>query len=73
VQRDSFVEVAKAYYEAPPEFIGRQVWVRWDGRMVRLLNDRMEQIGCHARLEPGKFSRSLGVRGLHGTIKESAD
>jgi hypothetical protein len=41
--------------------------------MVRLLNDRMEQIGCHARLEPGKFSRCLGVRGLHGTIKESAD
>lgn len=73
VQRDSFVEVAKAYYEAPPEYIGRQIWVRWDGRMVRLLNDRMEQIGCHARLEPGKFSRCLGVRGLHGTIKESAD
>ena len=73
VQRDSFVEVAKAYYEAPPEFIGRQIWVRWDGRMVRLLNDRMEQIGCHTRLEPGKFSRSLGVRGLHGTVKESAN
>jgi transposase len=73
VQRDSFVEVAKAYYEAPPEFIGRQVWVRWDGRMVRLFNDSMVQIGCHARLEQGKFSRCLGVRGLHGTIKESAD
>ena len=73
VQRDSFVEVAKAYYEAPPEFIGRQVWVRWDGRMVRLLNDRMEQVACHARLEPGKFSRCLGVRGLHGSIKQSAD
>jgi transposase len=73
VQRDSFVEVDKAYYEAPPEYIGRQIWVRWDGRMVRLLNERIEQIGCHARLEPGKFSRCLGVRGLHGTIKESAD
>ena len=73
VHRDCFVEVDKAYYEAPPEFIGRQVWVRWDGRMVRLFNDRMEQVGCHARLEPGKFSRCLGVRGLHGTIKESAD
>jgi transposase len=73
VQRDSYVEVAKAYYEAPPEFIGRQVWVRWDGRMVRLLNDRMEQVGCHARLEPGKFSRCLGVRGLHGSIKQNAD
>jgi len=72
VQRDSFVEVAKAYYEAPPEFIGRQIWVRWDGRMVRLFNDRMEQIASHAQLEAGKFSRCLGVRGLHGTIKESA-
>jgi transposase len=72
VQRDSFVEVAKAYYEAPPELIGRKVWVRWDGRMVRLFNDRMEQIGAHARLEPGKFSRCLGVRGLHGSVKESA-
>jgi transposase len=73
VQRDSFVEVAKAYYEAPPEFIGRQVWVRWDGRMVRIFNDRMEQIACHTLLEPGKFSRCLGVRGLHGSIKQSAD
>ena len=73
VGRDSFVEVEKAYYEAPPEFIGRRMWVRWDGRMVRLFNDRMEQIGCHVRHEPGKFSRCLGVRGLHGTIKENAD
>ena len=72
VQRDSFVEVAKAYYEAPPEFIGRKVWVRWDGRMVRLFNDRMEQVGAHARLEPGRFSRCLGVRGLQGSVKESA-
>ncbi len=73
VHRDCFVEVDKAYYEAPPEFIGRQVWVRWDGRMVRLFNDRLEQIACHTRLEPGKFSRCLGVRGLHGSIKESTD
>ena len=72
VGRDGFVEVDKAYYEAPPEFVGRRVWVRWDGRMVRLLNDRMEQIGAHPRLEPGKFSRCLGVRGLHGSIGESA-
>ena len=72
VQRDSFVEVDKAYYEAPPEFIGRELWVRWDARMVRLFSERMEQIGCHAWHEPGKFSRCLGVRGLHGTIKESA-
>jgi hypothetical protein len=60
VQRDSFVEVAKAYYEAPPEFIGRQIWVRWDGRMVRLLNERMEQIGCHARLRQKQRAQALG-------------
>jgi hypothetical protein len=41
--------------------------------MVRLFNERMEQVACHARLEPGKFSRCLGVRGLHGSIKESTD
>ena len=73
VHRDCFVEVDKAYYEAPPEYIGRRLWVRWDGRMVRLLNERMEQVGCYVRLEPGQFSRSLGVRGLHGSIRESAD
>jgi hypothetical protein len=64
------VEVEKAYYEAPPEFLGRQVWVRWDGRMVRLFNDRVEQVGAHPKHEPGKFSRCLGVRGLHGSIQE---
>jgi hypothetical protein len=34
VSRDGFVEVQKAYYEAPPEYIGQQIWVRWDGRSV---------------------------------------
>jgi hypothetical protein len=26
----------KTFYEAPPEYIGRRVWVRWDGRVVRI-------------------------------------
>ena len=73
VGRDSFVEVAKAYYEAPPEFIGRKVWVRWDGRCVRIFNERMEQVALHTRLEPGRFSRSLGAGGwstpVRGTCK----
>ena len=61
VSRDSFVEVQRAFYEAPPEYIGRQVWVRWDSRCVRIFNDRMEQVQIHTRLEAGKFSRILGV------------
>jgi hypothetical protein len=56
VGRDSFVEVAKAYYAAPPEFIGRKVWVRRDARCVRIFNERMEQVTLHTRLEPGRFS-----------------
>lgn len=63
VGRDSFVEVAKAFYETPPEYIGHRVWVRWDGRVVRILNERLEQVQMHTRLEPGKFSRSLGTGG----------
>ena len=71
VQRDGFVEVAKSWYEAPVEYIGREVWVRWDGRTVRLLNDRMEQIALHTKLEPGKFSHVLGVRGFQGTVAQT--
>ncbi len=55
VHRDGHVEVAKAYYSAPPEYVSRQVWVRWDGRLVRLFNQRMEQIAVHAQVEPGRF------------------
>lgn len=56
VHRDGHVEVAKAYDSAPPEYVGRKVWARWDGRLVRLFNQRMEQIALHVRQEPGRFS-----------------
>lgn len=56
VHRDGHVEVAKAYYSVPPEYLGREVWVRWDSRVVRVFNDRFEQLTIHARKEPGRFS-----------------
>jgi hypothetical protein len=55
VNRDGHVEVAKAYYSVPPEYLGRQVWARWDARVIRLFNDRFEQIAIHARQERGRF------------------
>ena len=61
VQRDCFVEVAKAYYEAPPELLGRTVWVRWDARTVRLYNHRVEEVMVHARTHPGGFSHRSGT------------
>jgi transposase len=55
VNRDGHIEVAKSYYSAPPEFVGRDVWVRWDSRLVRLFNEKWEQVAIHARTEPGRF------------------
>jgi len=56
VHRDGHVELARAYYSVPPEYVGRKVWVRWESRLVRIYNLRMEQIALHTRHEPGKFS-----------------
>ncbi len=56
VNRDGHVEVAKAYYSAPPEYLGRSVWIRWDARLVRIFNHRWEQVALHLRQEPGRFS-----------------
>jgi transposase len=71
VHRDSYVEVEKAFYEAPPELIGREIWVRWDSRCVRIFNERMEQVGMYTRLEPGKFSRNLGACGFSAPVLSS--
>jgi transposase len=55
VHRDGHVEVERAYYSVPPEYLAREVWVRYDTRLVRLYNDRFEQIATHARAHPGRF------------------
>ena len=56
VHRDGHVEFKKAYYSVPPEYVGRQVWVRQETRLLRVYNTRREQIALHALAEPGKFT-----------------
>lgn len=56
VSRDGHIEVAKSYYSVPPEYVTWEVWSRWDSHMVRVFNQRWEQIAVHARVEPGKYS-----------------
>ncbi len=56
VHRDGHVEVAKGYYSVPPEYLGREVWVRWDSRLVRVFNAQFEQIAVHPLVAPGKFN-----------------
>jgi transposase len=55
IHRDGYAEVDKAYYSVPPEYVRRKVWARWDAKIVRLFNDRMEPIAVHVRQEPGRF------------------
>ena len=71
VHRDSYVEVKGSYYEVPAQYIGKSVWARWDGMMVRIFDQKMEQIAIHTRLEKGKFSEVLGVGGCRGSVAES--
>jgi hypothetical protein len=56
VSRDGHLEIQRSFYSAPPEYLGREVWVRWNDQVVRILNHRLEQIALHCRQEPGKFS-----------------
>jgi transposase len=58
VHRDGHVEVAKGYYSVPPEYLGREVWVRWDSRLVRVFNRQFQQIAVHSIVGPGKFNTS---------------
>jgi hypothetical protein len=56
VSRDGHIEVKRSFYSAPPEYLGCDVWVRWNSQTVRILNHRFAQIAIHCRQEPGKFS-----------------
>ncbi len=31
------------------------MWVRWDTRLVRVFNNKFEEIAVHAKAEPGRF------------------
>lgn len=56
VHRDGHIEVDRAYYSVPPEYLGHTLWVRWDSRLVRVFNQRFDQIAVHVKHEEGRFS-----------------
>jgi hypothetical protein len=53
VHLDGHVEFDKAYYSVPPEYTGREVWVRGESRLIRIYSLKMEAITVHPRVEPG--------------------
>ncbi len=56
VHLDGCVEVASAYYGAPPGRIGTEVLVQWDSLRVRLIDPKTgELLREHVRTQPGHF------------------
>jgi len=57
VHLDGCVEVDRAYYAAPPGWIGRAVAVQWDGHQVRLLDPGTGQLlREHRPQRPGHYA-----------------
>lgn len=77
VHRDGHVEVDKSYYHVPPEYLRQQVWVRYDGREVRIFarqrDGMLKQVQVHRRIEPGKFTNPRGIGGGQGSLQANLD
>lgn len=75
VHRDGYVEFKKAYYSVPPEYVGCQVWVRQEARLLRVYNLRREQIALHALSAPGQFAAAPAHQHSHKchTIERGAE
>jgi transposase len=73
VQCDAHIEVAKAFYDVPPEYLRREVWVRYDSRQVRIFIEQkdgtLKLIKTHCRLEPGQFTKTRGLGGGYGPVQ----
>ena len=55
VSRDGHISVNKAFYSVPPEYLGREVWVRYDSRLVRILDASLNHVMTHSVIEQGRF------------------
>jgi transposase len=77
VHRDGHVEVEKAFYHVPPEYLRQEVWVRYDSREVRIFTKQadgsLRQIQVHRRLEPGRFTNARGIGGGQGSLQANLD
>ena len=77
VHRDGHIEVEKAFYHVPPEYLRREVWARYDSREVRIFakqpDGSLKHIQVHRRLEPGQFTNPRGIGGGAGSLQANLD
>lgn len=68
--RDCYVVQEGGFFDVPEQHVGRQVLVRWDSCMARVLDTSSELICYHARIAAGEFITALGAGGRHGRFYE---
>jgi transposase len=77
VHRDGHIEVEKAFYHVPPEYLRQEVWARYDSREVRIFakpsGGTLKHIQTHRRLEPGQFTNPRGIGGGAGSLQANLD
>lgn len=82
VSRDGHISVNRSFYSVPPEYLGREVWVRHDSRLVRIFDGAMRHITTHVVAERGRFQTDpkhiasqkispieRGIGHLHGKMR----
>lgn len=57
VHQDGHVQVKDAFYSVPHQFVGKEVVIRFDDRLVKVL-DVEKTVAVHVRTGPGLFSTS---------------
>lgn len=55
VSRDGHISVNRSFYSVPPEHLGREVWVRYDNRLIRIFDASLRLITTHVVIERGRF------------------
>ncbi len=56
VHRDGHIEYKRAFYSVPPEYLGRDVWVRCESKLLHVFSLQMKPIAVHTRVEAGRFA-----------------
>jgi hypothetical protein len=60
VSRDGHIAVNHTYYSVPPEYLGCDVFIRYDSRILRVFNANMKCIATHVIGDPGTFRTNSG-------------
>ena len=82
VSRDGHISVNRSFYSVPPEYLGREVWVRYDSRVIRIFDESLRHITTHVVTERGRFQTApehiasekispieRGIGYLHGKMR----